>query len=283
MYTSSELMRISLKIAHDASAFLREYREEHEQISKVRGETFRADILAEELIIEELGNQGFEGLIVSEEMGVKKLGDDELVAIIDPLDGTINYISGIPWCSVSVAFAVRKEDQPGIDSIIAGTVAPIFYGKSISFSVGEGIFLENEKVSRSHIKSNFEGLGHRIIALYEDDPEAIPSIIKIYKELAEHVGEKGPYALKLRSLGSAAMELAYVGLGKIGYFVDLRARLRIVDVAAGLGIIREAGGWFGDASGNPLVLRVDRVSRLNSLIATHTRGDYDVVLRSLRG
>lgn len=280
---AEELRRIAVKIARDAARFLAEQSETGTSLQLVSGETFKADIMAESLIIDELVVMGVGGTIVSEERGVEKLNDEPVVSIIDPLDGTINYVNNIPWCAVSIAFALKKGNRVTSNDIVAGVVYPVFYGEPISFATGKGIYLGETRIEPPLLDSNYERLGWKIVALYEDDPKAIESIRKIYDALVVHVRNRDDNAsLKLRSLGSASMELAYVGLGKIGFFIDLRARLRIVDVAAGLGIIKEAGGLFTDAKGERIVLEADRVSRLESIIAVYRPSDIRPVLSALR-
>ncbi|MCC6052460.1 MAG: hypothetical protein LM585_04415, partial [Fervidicoccaceae archaeon] len=76
------------------------------ELSEVeKNETIKADLLAENYIVNQLKELGFKGKIVTEETGVIEVGDSDLIAIIDPLDGSINYSLGIPWFSISIAFA----------------------------------------------------------------------------------------------------------------------------------------------------------------------------------
>lgn len=100
------------------------------------------------------------------------------------------------------------------------------------------------------------------MAVYMDEKGAIEAVEKIYKNLTSRGKD-----VAIRSLGSAALELAFVSLGRIDAFVDARSRLRIVDAAAGAGMVLAQGGYVLDLSGNVPEVNFDNMHRFNSLIA----------------
>lgn len=224
----------------------------------LQGDSIRADVEVENYVLEVLKGKGFRGTVVTEEAGVVELGDDNVVAVVDPLDGSSNFAARIPWFSVSVAFAVGERDLALLDDVVAGAVVPFYEGRPISFARGRGVFLGGSRVT-----PKVKGGKTLLVVFYGEDPEAIRAYERVNLELTN-----AGWYVKARSLGSVALELAYVALGMIDLFVDARAKLRNVDVAAALGILREAGGSFSDASGRPLTVPLDEVRPVRSLVAS---------------
>ncbi|MEM1873240.1 MAG: inositol monophosphatase family protein, partial [Acidilobaceae archaeon] len=99
-----------------------------------------------------------------------------------------------------------------------------------------------------------------VVYLDEDKPEVA---VNLLSAIRSHLG-----AVKVRGLGSAALELCYTALGRFAVFADLRERLRNVDVAAALGFLREAGGEAYTLKGEPLDSPLDRVVSLSGVIAS---------------
>jgi myo-inositol-1(or 4)-monophosphatase len=261
-YEKEDLRSLSLSISKEAASLLRELAEMPSSSHKVPGtvETIEADMRSEDLILDRLKESGFSGKIITEERGSLKMGDDPIVAIIDPLDGSKNFSRSVKWCSISIAFADMSKE--GMDAIIAGTVCPIFWDECISFSRGSGVYLEDRRVSRE------EALGFTrerrkeggFYAVYIDEDYAAEEIAEIRRRLG---GRKASF----RSLGSAALELAYVAIGRIDAFVDVRSRLRIVDVAAGAGMVAEQGGKIMEREGNAPRLSFEGMQRFKSFLA----------------
>ncbi|MCE4611797.1 MAG: hypothetical protein F7B17_07505 [Desulfurococcales archaeon] len=250
MNSYEELRRIALKASSEAAALLRDLACDDKYTAKVKGETIRADIESESYLVDLLRREVGGGLaVVSEERGLD--GKPEgLVAIIDPLDGSTNYSSCIPWASVSVAFA--KKGSSGWE-LVAGAVAPVFWGYPLSFLRGGGCF---EGEARARRKEH----PPRVLSVYVERSQAASTVLRVLEELGE--------GYKVRSLGSSALEISYVGLGRIAGFMDFRGRLRNVDIAAAIGVVMECGGEvFGD-DGLPLKIPVEEgVVRLGTVVA----------------
>jgi len=243
-----DLRRVAARIAAEAAAYLRDMACSGSELSKnMGGETVLVDIMAEDYIIGALREELGEVRIVTEERGV--IGKGPLTAIVDPLDGSKNYLNCIPWASVSIAIVPTGKPM---SSAVAGAVAPIFHGRPVSFARGHGCFLGEERAAALSPPERF-------IFVYIDHPEAAQRIAGVVRSLG------GGY--KIRSLGSAALELAYTGIGRGTAFIDFRSKLRNVDVAASIGVIRECGGAVINDRGENVDGGTERVERVGNIIA----------------
>ncbi len=252
---AEELRRVAVKIAGEAAGYLRDIACSSERLSRVvKGETVLVDVMAEDYIIGALREELGPLRVVTEEKGV--VGEGDLTAVVDPLDGSKNYLNCIPWASVSIAFV---QSGGRLSDVLAGAVAPIFYGFPISFASDGGCFIGNQRV--------YPQEPERFIYVYIDHPEAAYTIAKIIGELG------GGY--KVRSLGSAALEIAYTGLGRGAAFLDLRSKLRNVDLSAAYGIVRECGGFVLNSRGEQLDLSMDRVVRAGNVVAVPNKAVYE--------
>ena len=276
-YTSRELRRLSLRIAGEAAGFLRDLREdEGEVLERLPGrDTTKADWEAEGYIIDLLKQEGIRGLVVTEERGVLELGSDDITVVVDPLDGSTNYVLGIPWCAVSIGFA-PKRSQARLSDVVAGTIHSVFLHVPYSFSRGEGVFVGEERVERSMVQDNFRRTGRNTIILYLDFVEELQKVEALLQAMRREHG-----VMKARCLGSASLELAMVAIGRVGYFIDLRPVLRNVDVAVAFGLLRELGGAYSNTCGEPIDVGLDRVYRIESVIATSRSEDLGAVRRLL--
>ncbi|MEM0021254.1 MAG: inositol monophosphatase family protein [Fervidicoccaceae archaeon] len=257
------LRKVSLSISREAAELLRELSEKGRAKERVegRGEAIAADIISEEHILSRLREEGFSGRVIAEESGITDMGEDDLVVIIDPLDGSKNYARSIRWCSVSIAFADRSKND--MSSFIAGSVYPVFWDEPISFSISKGVFIGDKRVTKEDVLSSLEKReNERYFAIYMDEEGAIEEVSKVYR-IFSSIGNK----LSLRSLGSAALELAYVSIGRIDAFVDARSRLRIVDAAAGAGMVIAQGGSVLDLNGNSPRINFDGMYKFRNLVS----------------
>ncbi len=249
-YDPEDLRRVAVKIASEAAALLRDNACEQEYILSVGGETIMADRIAEDYIIDSLRGEGLKVRGISEEKGY--FGDGDLVVVIDPLDGSSNYSNCISWASVSIAFALGNR----LSDVIAGSIAPVFFGKPISFSRGRGCYEGGVRVSKPRPNT-------KMIFAYAEDPLIAFKIVEFVKSIGSNI--------KIRGLGSAALEIAYVALGRAMLFVDARSRLRNVDVAASIGVVRECGGEVYNSKGEPLEARLDDVVVVGDVVASLDR------------
>lgn len=266
--TSKELddwRKLLLRIAGEAAGLLRDNACRAEYVAKVGGEAIRADVESEAYIIDALKAEGFRGVVVSEEAGKVVLGDEEYVVLVDPLDGSSNYSTCISWASVSLALVRRGATLR--NGLLAGVVQPVFYGSPISYARGFGCFLGGTHIGRPENPS-------RIMYVYMESRDALEAVAKAFQELGRP---------KVRSLGSAALEMAYAAIGRGLVFIDIRSRLRNVDIAAAYGITLECGGEVLKPGGSILDVDVDKVEPVGSVISSGNREIALKVAQLLRG
>jgi len=189
------------------------------------------DVNAEKMIVEELlklyPNAGF----ITEENTVQSR-ERELVFIIDPLDGTTNFLHGLPMYSISVAATFKQDLVSGV--VFIPVLDECFYATK-----NEGSFLNGTKINVSDSKDFSQSLLATGFPYYN------------FKEMENYL-ECLQYFMKntrgLRRMGSAAIDLAYTAAGRFCGFFELH--LNTWDVAAGAILVREAGGVYSDFKGN---------------------------------
>ena len=216
MNSISANLNIMIKASEKASKILiRDFGElEKLQVSKKGPTDFvtNADIKAEKIIIEELKKARPNYSIISEENGIEKNKDKSNTWIIDPIDGTINFLHGIPHFAISIALQFNNEIVSGL--IFDPIKNELFYAEK-----NNGAFFNNQRIRVSK-KNNIN--------------ECLFAIGKIKNE---------PDLIYRRS-GCAALDMAYVASGRYdGYFQN---NLNLWDIAAGIIIIKEAGGIIND-------------------------------------
>jgi len=213
MESISANLNIMIKAAEKASKILiRDFGEVEKLQVSVKGPSdfvSNADFKAEKIIIEELTKSRKKFSIISEEIGTIKNSDDKNFWIIDPIDGTNNFLHGIPHFAISIAHKFQEE-------IISGVIFDPIKNEIFFAEKNNGAFFNNRRIKVSRKKN------------IEDCLFATGGVKKIYKDL------------KTRETGSAALDLAYVAAGRFdGYFQN---NLNLWDVAAGIILVTESGG-----------------------------------------
>lgn len=195
--------------------------------------------------------------ILAEEDGVNETGK-EFCWIIDPLDGTVNFVHGVPAFCVSVALKYRKE-------IISGVVySPIF--KEIFFAEkGKGSFLNGKKIKVSPVKDLIRALPVTGFPYYvrEKSGRVMKNFFNIMMKTQG-----------MRRLGSAALDLAYVACARFDFFWE--EGLKPWDIAAGALLVKEAGGIVSDYKGNKDFIFAD------TMLASNNTGMHKKVMEILR-
>ncbi len=175
--------------------------------------------------------------IGEEGKGSAETAREGFIWYVDPLDGTTNFVYGIPFCSVSIGLA--KNGQ-----LIAGVVYDPFRNELFSAQKGGGTFLNNRPVhvdeSRRTLKEALLVTGYPANKAYSIRLQRIN-----YHRVIDGCAN-------LRALGSAALELAYIACGRLTGFWE--NPLMPWDVAAGALLVKEAGGRVTDIDGKPLGL-----------------------------
>jgi myo-inositol-1(or 4)-monophosphatase len=188
------------------------------------------DKKAEYIIIETIRNAYPDHAYMAEESG--QSGESEYLWIIDPLDGTTNFLHGFPHFAVSIALQVKgRLDQ----AVIYDPVKQELF----TASKGKGAQLNNKKIRVSSHKT-IEGalLGTGFPFKEEHD---IDRFMKNFKSFF-------PMAAGIRRAGTASLDLAYVACGRLDGFWEYD--LKPWDIAAGVLIIQEAGGLVSDMQGD---------------------------------
>jgi myo-inositol-1(or 4)-monophosphatase len=195
-----------------------------------------ADKRAEQTIVDELRSARPDWGMLLEEGGEIAGNPDKPRWIVDPLDGTTNFLHGVPHFSISIA--VEEKKPGGGTEITQGLVYQPLTDESFWAEKGRGAWLQDQRLRVSARRDLADSLiGTGIPFLGQSDPE---KWTKIYLALAPHVAG-------IRRFGSAALDLAWVAAGRMdGFWED---ELDPWDTAAGLLLVREAGGFVTDYRG----------------------------------
>jgi len=217
MISISSNLNIMIKAVEKASKLvIRDFGEvEKLQISKKGPRDFvtKTDKRVENIIIEELSKTKKNYSFLSEEIGKIKNKDEENIWIIDPIDGTTNFLHGIPHFAICIALQSKKE-------IVSGLIFDPIKDEMFFSEKNKGSYLNNQRlrVSKKNILDD---------CLFASNHEGVRFS-----------------NLNMRYTGCTALDLAYVAAGRFdGFFHN---HINIWDVAAGSLMVREAGGIVND-------------------------------------
>ena len=185
-----------------------------------------------------------------------KLVDDGFLWIVDPIDGTTNFVHGMPLCMPSIAATYNGQ-------VLVGVIYDCHRDELFTAIRGRGAFLNGAPI---HVGAQ-ETLGDAIVAM--GSPPGEESMAMTLKGVAVLM----PQVRTIRMLGSAALMLAWVANGRLTCYWEYD--LSSWDIAAGALIIQEAGGRFTDLAGTDFCLRNRKICASNGKI-------HDEVLRVLR-
>lgn len=194
----------------------------------------KTDKKVEKIIIEELEKARPKYGFIAEESGERK-NESEFNWVIDPIDGTSNFMHGIPHFAISIALEKNGE-------VISGIVCDPIKNETFYAEKGRGAYLNNRRIRVSSRKSLDE-----VIGLY-----GCPPMIKIDgNKFFDQIKKASSQIHKLRNYGSAALDFAYVAAGRADFaWYD---HLNYWDYAAGKIILLEAGGTITDFVGKSFV------------------------------
>jgi myo-inositol-1(or 4)-monophosphatase len=183
-----------------------------------------SDKRAEKIIIGELEKSEYSFL--TEESGVIEGKNKDKRWIIDPIDGTFNFLNGLPHFAISVAYEENGE-------IVSGIIFDPIKNEMFSAEKGNGAYLNNSRIRVSN-KSDFQNS-----CLVTGGPNSRSkkkeAVLEEYKKLSMKI------FAHIRKSGSAALDMAYVGAGRYdGYW---QKELNYWDIAAGIIIVKESGGF----------------------------------------
>ena len=216
-------LNIMIKACEKVSkVIIRDFGEiENLQVSKKGPRDFvtKTDRRAEEIIIEELSKSKKKYSFITEESGILKNTDVDNIWIIDPIDGTTNFLHGIPHFAISLALKINNEIVSGI--IFDPIKNEMFYAEK-----NNGAYFNNQRIRVSK-KNNLDE------CLFGTNIEGVKFT-----------------NLNVRCSGSASLDLAYVSAGRLdGFFQN---KLNIWDIAAGILLIEEAGGKVNNFEKNKI-------------------------------
>ena len=223
MISISSNLNIMIKAAEKASkSVIRDFGEvEKLQVSKKGPRDFvtKTDKNVEKILIEELSKTKKNYSFLSEEIGSIKNKDEENIWIIDPIDGTTNFLHGIPHFAICIALQSKKE-------IISGLIFDPIKDEMFFAEKNVGAFLNNHRlrVSKKNLLDD---------CLFSSNHEGVK-----FSDL------------NMRYSGCAALDLAYVASGRLdGFF---HKKINLWDVAAGALLVKEAGGIVNDLDKFPI-------------------------------
>ena len=193
------------------------------------------DAVAEDAAINYLERNGVSCIFIGEECGVKKIGSQpRFYLIVDGVDGTNNAVRGIKFASASIAMSPTGN----LGDIEAAVVIDLYDGRVFSAERGRGAKCNGQLIK----PSNTISLKDAIVSV--DVSRSMESIKRTVPIMGRVKG--------LRALGSASLEICHVACGLLDAYVDLRGMLRTIDFAAGMLIVREAGGVFLQPNGDDI-------------------------------
>ncbi|CAN5279664.1 inositol monophosphatase family protein [soil metagenome] len=266
MASHSGLLTVMDRAARKAAPRLRrDFNEvQHLQVSRKGPADFvsMADKRAEQTIYEELSHARPDWGFLMEERGEIAGDPSKPRFIVDPLDGTTNFLHGIPHFSISIA--VEEPLANGKREITSGVVYQPLTDESFWAEKGRGAWVQEQRLrvsarrdlADSLIATGIPFLGHGDFAQWS----------RIF-------GAVAPEVAGIRRLGSAALDLAWVAAGRFDGFWE--SSLQPWDVAAGMLLVKEAGGFVTDFRGGDKMLERREFlaandalqSRLHKLIA----------------
>ncbi len=201
--------------------------------------SMQIDLIAENVIIDTLKKKNAHLLFISEEVGEKYIGDKEVAIrnqnklIVDPIDGSNNAARGIPYSCVSIAYAAGKKIRDINKAVVLDLTT-----KDLYWAIkGEGAYLNDKKISVSDMDISQKCVFEINLAMRN----LIKNLTK-YKSILDKI-------YRIRVLGSTALSMCQIARGTMDAFLNLRKSNRLVDAAAGILIVREAGGKFFSIEG----------------------------------
>ena len=206
------------------------------------------DKKVEKILIDELQKARSNYSILSEEIGEIK-NDEEFKWIIDPIDGTSNFLHGIPHFAISVALEKNKE-------IICGIIFDPIKNEIFSTEKGNGSYLNNQRIRVSSRKKLEDCI------LFTGGPRQASKNKEV--TLEEYKKFSSKVFIPIRKMGSAALDMAYVAAGRCdGCW---HRELHYWDIAAGILLVKEAGGFVTDFKGTDKYIENKTILAANSRI-----------------
>lgn len=237
------IVNIALRAAREASTLIVQAyaRPDRMKVYEKGTNDFVTDIdrLVEETLINGLRKSYPEHSFLGEEGGMQEGKDKDTVWIIDPIDGTRNFVMGIPHCAISMACVQRGKLQHAI------VVDPV-KNEEFTATKGSGAQLNGNRMrvgSRTRLDGGVVSLSCAGLRNYE-------RMLDLQQRLKGVAGG-------IRCMGSTALDLAYIAAGRLD--AGWTSGVSSWDSAAGILLVQEAGGLVSDTKGNPDCLQADEL------------------------
>jgi myo-inositol-1(or 4)-monophosphatase len=230
-------LQASIEIAREAGGLLAKYFDQHVTF-ELKGEydlVTVADRASEQLVIDRLRSRFPAHSIIAEESGGHG-GSSEFCWYVDPLDGTTNFAHGFPVFNVTIALEQSGE-------LVAGVIFDPLRDEMFASERGSGAYLNDRRIAVSKVSRLEDSL---VATGFPSRKRHLDINVHFYYQLA--MATHG-----VRRAGAAALDLAYVACGRLDGFWEFG--LNPWDMAAGILLIREAGGTCSDMQGSPVSLR----------------------------
>lgn len=234
MYKDKKFAQHAKLIVADTAAYIRkelgEVQDDHVEEKELNSLVSYVDKTAESMLVETLSTLLPKAGFITEEE-TEDDTDQDWTWIIDPLDGTTNFLYQIPYFCVSVA--LQKGDE-----VVMGIVHDVMHDQQFFAAKGEGATVNEQPI---HVTAK-ENLADILVATgfpYNNDynMDSLTTIVKNFLKRARGI----------RRLGAAALDLCFVAAGRLGAYYE--TSLNAWDVAAGALIVKEAGGLVTDFEG----------------------------------
>ncbi len=214
----------------------------------------KIDLVAEKSVFDTLKTNNFIPDVVGEECGFVK-GNDSGMIVMDGIDGTTNANCGLPFYCCSLAYSSNKRLESITDAIVFNLLSgDIYYA-----SKNKGSFVNEKKLDLTKKTTKYTKdmvIGLNISGLSEN---LFVSISKLVSSV-NHI----------RHLGANALEVCYFAQGSIDAYIDLRGKIRAIDMAACYLIAKEAGGFIFDTTGNDLDCDLSVNSRMSFIAVSNS-------------
>ena len=207
----------------------------------------KIDLIAERSVFDTLKKNLFVPNVVGEECGLVE-GKDTGLIVMDGVDGTTNANCGLPFYCCSLAYSHDMNLTSVTDSVVFNLVSgDIFYA-----SKSKGSFMNDKRLSTAKDPSltiNEMVIGLNISGLSKEHFNAISNLVSSISHI--------------RHLGANALELCYFARGSIDAYIDIRGKIRSIDMAACYLIAKEAGGLIYDTSSRELNCKLSVDTRMS--------------------
>ena len=249
VYSLSSLLELAKKATFQAGSTLIERQKSARQVqqSHNRDVKIKGDFLSETVIIDFLQQHSSFPILTEESGIIGEIDREQYLWIVDPLDGSLNYSQGIPFCCISIG--LWKANSP-----VLGVIYDFYRNELFSGIIGEGAWLNETSIKISETTKKKEAILCTGFPIKTDFSE---------KAITRFVNQIQAYK-KVRLLGSAALSLAYVACGRVDAYIE--ENIMLWDVSAGCAIVKAAGGEVQIDYSNDLLAPVNTSAKSSTLL-----------------